>query len=433
MGVGDNPSRARSRRVIATAGRAPKIFASHIRPQTAERANPAAAWLILLGIIVPASTVQIYLAGAKLTAGRIGIVLLLLPALFAFFQKGRRTLMLSDFLAVATVAWMLFATVSTSLSGLSSTGAEGLEFVGAYLVARTFFVGPAALQSFVRGLKFFVTICVILGAAETVSGQLIVHNTLAALLHSSAPLLPAHRLGLTRALSTFDHPILFGDFCTIVAAIFLYSERNVVWRVFWVGICFTGCFCSLSAAPFLSFFIIVSLYAYDQLLRRSPIRWTALWVTVIVFITLIFLITDHPIGWIISHMTLDPVSGYYRLLIWNLALPKISLAPFTGYSFESLNQDILDNTIDCVWLVLALRFGIPMIALLFLTNVAACLPTAEGRKSYGSTYMHEMRLAFTIVLVMFMLNGLTVHYWNYIWIFWGLCVGVRASFREQSI
>ena len=30
------------------------------------------------------------------------------------------------------------------------------------------------------------------------------------------------------------------------------------------------------------------------------------------------------------------------------------------------------------------------------------------------------------------LIGLTVHFWNYMWIFWGICLGVRASLREWS-
>ena len=47
--------------------------------------------------------------------------------------------------------------------------------------------------------------------------------------------------------------------------------------------------------------------------------------------------------------------------------------------------------------------------------------------------MARMRTAFSLILVLFMFVGLTVHYWNYMWIFWGICIGIRASLREYSM
>jgi hypothetical protein len=32
-----------------------------------------------------------------------------------------------------------------------------------------------------------------------------------------------------------------------------------------------------------------------------------------------------------------------------------------------------------------------------------------------------------------MFAGLTVDFWNYTWMFWGLCIGIRASLRELSM
>jgi hypothetical protein len=101
-------------------------------------------------------------------------------------------------------------------------------------------------------------------------------------------------------------------------------------------------------------------------------------------------------------------------------------------------------TVDSIWLVFALRFGVPAVALLFLSNVSSFLPvkSARGRRnrnddapavSATDKYMADMSMAFTTVLVMFMFIGLTVHFWNYMWIFWGICLGVRASLREWHL
>ena len=45
--------------------------------------------------------------------------------------------------------------------------------------------------------------------------------------------------------------------------------------------------------------------------------------------------------------------------------------------------------------------------------------------------MNNMRTGFTLVVVMFMFIGITVHYWNNVWIFWGICIGIRASLQEE--
>jgi hypothetical protein len=75
-----------------------------------------------------------------------------------------------------------------------------------------------------------------------------------------------------------------------------------------------------------------------------------------------------------------------------------------------------------------------MFFLFFLTNVSAFFPRKQGSKNgTNDVYVDRMSGAFTLVLLMFMFAGLTVHFWNYMWMFWGLCLGIRASLRELSI
>jgi hypothetical protein len=137
------------------------------------------------------------------------------------------------------------------------------------------------------------------------------------------------------------------------------------------------------------------------------------------------------LGWVLTHLTFDPESGYFRYLIWERGLAFIDKAPLAGYSFNLLHDDILDSTVDSVWLVSALRYGIPMIIFLFLANFAAALPSGTSKRTDFHT--SQMSTAFTLVLMMFMFIGLTVHFWNFMWIFWGLCLGIRVSLREWSM
>ena len=121
-------------------------------------------------------------------------------------------------------------------------------------------------------------------------------------------------------------------------------------------------------------------------------------------------------------------------MIWEVASDYINRAPFTGYAYALYNNNIIDGSVDAVWLVFSLRFGLPMAILFFLTNVAAFFPTRQrSRNGINDSDLDRMKRAFTTVLLLFMFAGLTVHFWNYMLMFWGLCIGIRASMRELSI
>src|SRR6202023_578334 len=118
------------------------------------------------------------------------------------------------------------------------------------------------------------------------------------------------------------------------------------------------------------------------------------------------------------HFTFDPQTGFYRILIWDAATAQISQAPIAGAGFV-LFGNMLDRTVDSVWLVVGLRYGIPMIVLLILFNVSSFLPTARSSIRRPRD-LDPLRTAFTLILLTFMFTGLTVHFWNFMWIFWGL-------------
>ena len=396
----------------------------------AGRSHTLAAWLILIGLILPAAEAQVLIGGAKFTAGRAGVTLLLIPAFFMLCQSSRR-LQLCDFFAFGTAAWSIGAAFYIGgLSSVVSASAEAIEFFGGYTVARGLLYGPAGTSAFIRSLKLAGITVIILAVADSISGRWIVHDAAAALFHTTA-LGPVYRDGVIRATSTLDHPILFGAFCGFLTALLLYTEQSVRRRVLYVGLCFLGCVLSKSSAALMSFSIALGIYTYDRLMGQYPWRWKAIWLVVAAVISTIFLVSNHPIGWILSHLTLDPQSAYFRILIWDAAIDKIAQAPLTGFAFNPLNNEILDKTVDSVWLVNSLHFGIPMIVFLFLTNVSAIWPIQRMSPESRNSHRDRMRRGFTIVLILIMFVGLTVHYWNFLWIFWGLCIGIRASFREE--
>jgi hypothetical protein len=410
-------------------GRLPRDARAQSGRLAAGRANLFVALLALAGVVLPQEVQISFGAGARFTPGRCAAALLIVPALVVLCKKGRH-FVLCDFLAVATASWMIIASASAAgASAIPTAGGDALDFLGGYLIARAYFFGRPALDTFVRVLKVFAIIAVIFGLADSISGRLITHETFSALFGSEwYP--PGLRNGWVRAESTFDHPILFGVFCALTAAILLYWEKSFLRRSVAVGFCLLGCLLAQSSASLLTLSLVLAAFAYDQLLQRSPWRWGVFWIAIGLLLLAVFVVTEHPLGWVLSHLTFDPQTGFYRIMIWDAASTYIAQSPWIGHAYQLVNDLIIDATVDCMWLVYGLRFGVPMIILFFLTNISAFFPSRRERT--GDPYMDQMRRAFALVLVMFMFTGLTVHFWNYILMFWGICLGIRASFQELA-
>ncbi len=318
---------------------------------------------------------------------------------------------------------------TNGLQDISSASAEAIEFLGAYTIARAYTFESEALRQFIRVLKPIVLLVVLGAVVDFLFNQWLLRDIIASVIHSP-PLRLVFRNDRLRAISTFDHPILLGAFCCIAAILFMYSQRGYQ-RLLFLSTCVLGITLSQSSAPGLSFLIALTVRLYDWLLQKVSWRWYFLTLLILGWVALAMLLSNDPVAWIVGHLTLDPVSGYYRMQIWDAAASKIDESPLFGFGFQSLGSYILDYTVDSVWLVYALRFGLPMIALFFITNIATFVRNRPQGNLNGHT--EKMQTAFTLVLMTFALMGLTVHFWNFMWIFWGICVGIRASLREHSL
>ena len=390
----------------------------------------AVVWLCMIGAVIPAAEVNIFVAGLKFTVGRLAVVFLLVPALIAMTGAGRK-LLAADLLVFAMGAWTMIAAAIVGGEGtLSSAGAESLEFIGGYLAARAFIRGPIAVREFVKVMKAIMVLMIVMAMAEHATGTLIIHDIVARIFHT-VPLGAQYRNGFVRATATFDHAILFGAFCAFSAIIFLFAEVNTLKRAIWVGLSGYGCLLSQSSSAVMALTISLMVYAYDRTMRQYPWRWTLFWGLAMLPVLSLMALSQRPLHWILSHMTYDPASGFFRLLIWDLAIEKIQQAPYVGYGFSLFGDPILDTTVDSVWLVVSLRFGLPVVVLLILASFAAWHSASHGRSGRPEVAaMERMSTAFTLILAMFMFVGVTVHYWNFMWIFWGICIGMRASMRE---
>jgi hypothetical protein len=387
-----------------------------------------AIWTALIGVFSPA--ILISLGVINVTPGRIIAILLLFPAIGILLKRGR-TRVASDFFAVALAIWMV---ASSSLNGgfRPYVGAEALEFLGSYLIGRAFIFGPTNLQIFVTVLTQCMVVVVALAFLDTLSGRHLILDSLG-LSSTGSQFITAndYRLGLVRASSVFEGAEHFGTICVAAASIFFYAKRGIQ-RVLWVGLSFFGCILSLSSGPIMGFGIVTAVFLYDRILKRQSWRWKVLLALIAGLLLVVYLVSSDPISWLLVHATFNPQTGFVRLGMWDAMLPLVESSPLIGLGYIDFGKSgsVYTVSVDCIWLVEALHFGLPAVILLSLTMLS---PISTRGLAASDPGKYNVRTGFSLAIVVMAQIGLTVHYWDAPWLFLSLCVGIRASLAEYEL
>jgi hypothetical protein len=385
-----------------------------------------ATFFLLFSMLMP-SQVIVHVAGdtGKFTPGRAAIFVLLVPALSQFMRRGRHSTA-ADFFAAVCAAWMILSRFPED--GLEpSAVAEVIEFFGGYLVARGLYCNRSALEGFHRVLKVIVPALVMLSLMDPLFHTNIIWHVQT----------PQERFGLIRATSVFDGAEMNGAFFAAVGPIFLYSERSPIGRIGWTGLSLFGCLLAISSGPLLSFIIVLAAYFFDSLMGQFQWRWKALTTAFSFGIVVLFAVAEKPLSWIVTHLTLDPASGYFRMYVFDYMFELIRLNPIVGIGFgPTLASGGGDSffagvSVDCTWIVYALRFGIPMICFLLLTMLASFSRFGSRQDPARiDVELNRLGTGYTLAIVSLALTGLTVHIFHSNWVFWGILTGIRASIKE---
>jgi hypothetical protein len=402
--------------------------------RSASIALPAVLTLIVVTLFVPIE-LSFYVFGLRLTLTRL-IFLIIAPFLFVKFMnkltRGRYRFVFSDFFICCTGIWMLYA--AANIDGIegavSHAGPEILELAVAYFAARTLLSEPGQAALLITRLCQAIAIVALIGLLDPLTGRY-VSREIAAQLSGYAIHISqwddAYRLGLLRASGPIEHPILFGFVC---ATGLLFSASIAMrGRLVIMTACGLGAIFSFSSAPVQSILIGLVLLLYARLTPRMPFRWTLLLVLAGMAIFAAFLISNNPLGFIISNLIFTPASGYYRYWTWVTVLAHISYSPWFGLGYGVLPEEI-NHTIDALWLILAIHAGFPGAALTFLSLVgASSLPTSR-KKANLSEQEERLGLILGIVVALTVFIALTVHFWGSVWVLTGLLAGTRAQLGE---
>jgi hypothetical protein len=410
----------------------PASFPMACTPQV-NAALPLPLKLVLATLFLPEG-MSFFVAGLRLTLTRT-IFLVLAPVLvgrlFKRLAEGRYRFVASDLFILLASLWMFIGPAVTDGIGesLTHSGPVVLEYLVGYLCTRLLLERDGQAVAFLSFLCMAICVVVADALLDTLTGRYITREIVAQLTGYSKVWHVADEIrgGLLRAAGPLEHPILLGFTCALGLLIAISVE--IRWRPLCIVMCALGLFIALSSASLQSFVEGVALLAYARLMGTLPGRWYALCLLAALALGAMFLFVNSPFGHIIDLATLDPQTGYYRLYIWNAVGPVALDNPYFGVSQEQLDLGY-GGSIDSLWLVLAVVYGIPCAVFCFLALIGSCsLPTHPGP---ARLLPAESRAGTTlgICIVLIVTAGLTVHFWGSVWILTGLLTGLRAHLGE---
>jgi len=373
-----------------------------------------------------------FIAGLRLTAIRL-IFLILTPVVIARFgQKiatGRYRFVAADFFVPAAGAWMFLG--PSVMYGVSDTvvhsGPIVLEYLIAYMSTRVLIEKNGQVLSFVSLLCVVIAFVCLAAALDPLTGRYFTKDIVYPLSGIQTYRINEDnfRYGLLRASGPIEHPILFG--MTAGIGLLLAVWVRIGLRAFCIAACGLGIVICFSSAPEQCVLMGFGLMMYGKLVGRMKGKWLLVWGAFAALVVPVFLLSNAPFGFLFDSLTLDPATAYYRLYIWNMVGPPILDSPYFGVYSDNVDYQ---GSIDSLWLVLAMIYGMPCSIMVGLSMIGCCsLPTDQSRADLSPA---ESRIGTVlgVVMVLIIYMGFTVHFWGSVWILVGLLTGLRASLGE---
>lgn len=389
--------------------------------------------LFLIALVIP---VSISLAGLRLTPARILLLLLAIPLSLNLLSGKYGKLILTDLLMGLFTLWsVLSLMVSMGPSYLEFAGITAIEIWASYLIGRCLVRSSDSFRFVTRVLIPVVLFILIEAMAQSI-GRFSLYDPFFSALGDTFPWPREERLGLLRASSTFEHPILYGVFCAATFSLLVYAPRVskpgiLGWRIAWLPMIAT--FFSLSVGGWLPLIGQIMLIAWDVLFRNFVKRWKLLLTLVItVFVALDLASNRTPFEVFISYFTLDSNTAYWRILIFQHASDDVMQNPIFGIGLHDWSRPhfMYSSSVDNFWLLTAMRHGLPGLALIasaYLAGILRC-----NRNKDVPPHVQKQQLGLSLVLVCLGVSIATVHLWGATFLYFCFLIGTTNAFSNAT-
>jgi len=378
------------------------------------------AMLFVVSIFIP---VEFHVLAGTLRLEAYRIVLAL--ALIYAFINIREVLKKADIIDILLFFFVILASASLIYNhglqkGVESAGILIIEILGAFYLARLFITTPKSYYQINSWFVMILAVLVLFSLYEAFAKHRILHEWSKNITGNDAldyRLYTYHyiRMGILRTTNLFSHPILYGTigaiffpFIVLLAA-YKFKIGNVIKAI----AVFVGMMSTLSSAPLLS----IAFQGMTAVLARFWSGGKRFWFG-FGFIALSGMILINAISnrgffaILISYLTFNPTTGYWRMLQWKYTMDDISSHPLFGIGLHDWTRPSwMNNSIDSFWLLMTLQHGIiAAFILLFLCLYAVFHVLNRLHKHHPAS--RWMVKSWVLAFMSLILIGFTVDYFG---------------------
>jgi hypothetical protein len=393
---------------------------------------PPAPWVLPLYFWVTLIPLSITILSLRLTPLRVLLLVLFVPFLIRVLRglAGRFTVV--DGLIIGHAAWIILALmVVHGPEKLPFAGITMVELVGGYFMGRVLVRNADDYQRMIWLLLFAMLFLLPFALIELFTGRIVIAEIIGTVFESIYRGSSAYgRMGLERVYAVFEHPILFGMFCSMAIANFYYFTRDAKMLRF-AGIIFVTfmTFMSLSSAPLLAIGLQVMLIGWDKVTKGA---WkTFLVLGVIGYVTIDLLSNRTPITILIETMTFNSQTGWVRIAIFEFGIQNVYAHPIFGIGFNDwVRPAWLTGSVDNYWLLNAMRYG--FVGAGFLVLGFGLHLYQALRAPIHDQHVQRLRVGYMIALCATCFTMLTVHVWGAVGVFVMFYLGAGGWFYNND-
>lgn len=402
--------------------------------------------LYMLAVITPG---LFYLAGLLMSPLRLLILIVFIPLSIRLFTGKYGRVCATDVLFFLFGIWAIIALWRTTPGQMVSfAGANMLEFMGGYLIARASIRNSEDFTALCRAAGLVVCLTLILALPEMLTGR----PLLVELFHRIPGMTSVNvvdyprRMGLERVQAVMPHPILYGVYCSTAFSLVVVGLRGRMTPL-WHGLMIAGVvvatLTSLSSGAILPLVLQLILILWAWVFRGSRHPWLLLIVIAVLLYAIAAVLVESPYRLLMSMVTFSPWNAYIRELIFQSGILVIRDNPLFGIGLEPdwpRHPLLWDPTVDNFWLLTGMRYGLPGFA--FLAGGYLWSMLRIGLRDLGDDpHLIAQRRAWMFTFVGLTLSLCTVHIWNaaYSYVFflfgsgmWLLSAGPAAGLRNAT-
>ncbi len=320
--------------------------------------------LFLISLLIP---VRLYVADQLINPNRLFLLIAFIPLFFGLISLKAGPIQPIDLFMAGFCAWIALSLyINHGSAQIPYIGITIVEMMGGYMVGRILVRNDRDYRAFFRyfawGLIFLLPFVLYEQATRRLPISEILGKAFITFPYVDFP----QRMGMNRIQAVFEHPILYGLFCSVAIGnfYFLYRDRPGR-RLPLVGLASFMTFLSLSSGAVLAMMIQLGLIVWE---RVTQARWKLLVVlTAIAYVVVDMLSNRTPVQVFISYATFNQSTAYNRVLIWRYGMENVRANPVFGIGLNDWVRPwwmSSSGSFDNFWLLQAMSYGVPAFLLL---------------------------------------------------------------------